>query len=406
MRINMREVITGMELNAPVIVGNNLLLVQKGEKLTPELISSLRRFHVTEIDIVPIKDMEEGKPKKIIENDFEFTINDNLVKKVSESLTENNIDKINTSAADMVKSILEKLSLSKKTSNFKYDLKSYNYSNDLIHHSIRVASFSIVLAHLYNEQLKATELDEDKLKDSLINLQDISVAALLHDRGKNAELKDVSDSISTLKNNDVVKTTMPGFEEVPTDKIDDKYSTVYSFCLINNLSSLSTEAKYMVLFSEETENSNGPLKATSFDKDNKINFVVGAKIIHLCSLYDNILSHCIQTNLSFENVVALLGQCASQGVTNEELTKLFLSNIPIYSAGNKVELSDGQTAIVIASFDEYAYITRPIVMTTTNGKIIDLRKETSLTIKGISKENKDVDELAKAQLNEVDFSRK
>lgn len=390
MRLNIREAVSGMVIQEPIVI-DNIMLVNKGGVLTPSLINRLNKFGITFIDIVSDKDTKD-------------TIDNNLMEDVRESLLEEDIEKIEINADKMVSAVLKDFSFDGKFSNFKYNLQSYANDNQSLDHSIRVATFSIVLAYLYNEDLKkyysVKEIEEMK-----VNLRDVAVAALLHDKGKN-----YYDVNALSKIEDFVKLdnsrNFPGIKDIPTDRFDDRFVSVYSCYLADYISDLPSNVKYMILYSSEMENNNGPLKAVNFGKDNKNSFIVGAKIIHLCSLYDDYLAHYVSNNESLENTVSVIGHAASSGVINEDLANLFLNNVPIYSVGNKVLLSTGEEAVVVKSYTGYKDTTRPTVKVISTGRTIDLRDEKLITIVGVCHEDITVDDLIAGQLKEVEKSSK
>lgn len=400
MRTDLETVVPGMILEASIIK-DDVLLVPKGMQLTPALINRLKTFGITSVDIVSEKNLvNKISSTDDVNSDVEFTVTDSLTDDVREALLENNIEKIEDSASKMVEAIKDSIDLDGGFSNFKYDLQSYKKDTDSLDHSIRVAAFSIVLAHLYNEQLKKSFNVYDKTDDRLINLDEVAVAALLHDRGRNCYSDDTLKNIEKLSNNDKLRNILPGLANVPISVYDDKYIPVYSLALINDDPRLSDNIKYMVLYSSEMENGNGPLRAKGFDKNNLFSYISGAKILHLCSLYDDYLSHCVYENESFENIVTVVGHAASHGVINENLANLFLNNVPIYSVGNKVLLSTGEQATVIKSSTGYTDTTRPQVRVDSSGKLINLEEVTNITIMRIA--DLSLEDIVDEQLTEVD----
>lgn len=400
MRTDLETVVPGMILEASIIK-DDVLLVPKGMQLTPALINRLKTFGITSVDIVSEKNLvNKISSTDDVNSDVEFTVTDSLTDDVREALLENNIEKIEDSASKMVEAIKDSIDLDGGFSNFKYDLQSYKKDTDSLDHSIRVAAFSIVLAHLYNEQLKKSFNVYDKTDDRLINLDEVAVAALLHDRGRNCYSDDTLKNIEKLSNNDKLRNILPGLANVPISVYDDKYIPVYSLALINDDPRLSDNIKYMVLYSSEMENGNGPLRAKGFDKNNLFSYISGAKVLHLCSLYDDYLSHCVHENESFENIVTIIGHAASHGVINENLANLFLNSVPIYSVGNKVLLSTGEQATVIKSSTGYTDTTRPQVRVDSSGKVINLEEVTNITIMRIA--DLSLEDIVDEQLTEVD----
>lgn len=402
MRIDIGTAVPGMTLEAS-IVKDDVLLVPKGSELTPALINRLKTFGITSVDIVSEKNLTKAKKNtdEAVE-EIKFTLTEDFTSDVRDALLENNIEKIGDSASKMVEAVKDSIDLEGSFTNFKYDLQAYNKDVDPLDHSIRVAAFSIVLAHLYNEQLKKTFNIFDKTDERLVNLDEVAVAALLHDRGRNRYSEATLKNIEKLSSNPKLRNILPGLVDVPLDIYDDKYISVYSLALINDDSRLSDNIKYMILYSSEMENGNGPLKARGFDRDNLYSYISGAKILHLCSLYDDYLSHCVHENESFENIVTVVGHAASHGVINENLANLFLNNVPIYSVGNKVLLSTGERATVIRSSTGYTDTTRPQVRVDSSGEEINLENVTNVTITRIAGDDVCLEDIVGGQLAEVD----
>ncbi len=397
MRIRMDDVTPGMKLETP-IVKNDVILVKAGEVLTPHIINRLKNtFYIEELNIV--------SENQIQDNSYANTISEEIINACKDALVKNDIIKIEESATDMVEAVLNNVDFEGSFSNLKYDLesttKNKNILDDSLNHSIRVATFSIILAYLYNNKIKERIRDKDELNRRLINYNSIAVASLMHDSGKylqNEELLNEVRRVVAIKDLDK---TFKNINNIPTDRFDNQYAEFYSYCLTNKFKSLPSDLRIMILYSNEAENNAGPLKSPLFLREKEHPGIVGAKIIHLCSLYDDYLSHCINTQAALENIMAILGQSASNGVINKDLTNLFLDNVPIYPIGTKVILSNNEEGVVVKTFTDYTYATRPTVKL-NNGQIIRLKDTTSIVVVGINNGNNAVDDLVNDQLGEVD----
>ena len=125
---------------------------------------------------------------------------------------------------------------------------------------------------------------------------------------------------------------------------------------------------------------------------------MAAKIIFLCNLYDSLLLNTISNNENLENVSSLLEAFIANGLVNNTLGNLFINNIPLYSVGVRVELSNGEYATVVERFNGKDS-SKPIVETLTNPpfipEVIDLRKITNITIKRIVASSELLDEKIK-----------
>ena len=153
-----------------------------------------------------------------------------------------------------------------------------------------------------------------------------------------------------------------------------------------------------VLLSTENEMETGPLKAQKKLMTSKQSFITSAKIIRLCSIYDDILKQTIDKNESLENISAQLETYSVNGILSKELTDLFIKHVPLYSVGIKVHLSDGRTAQVIETFTEKVNNYKPKVKVLKTGEIIDLREITNLTVVDIDDDNISFEEIVTRQI--------
>lgn len=397
MRQEVTYELVGQTLQVPIAI-NGQVLVNEGVVLTKELIARLLKRGIKYIDVVS----EETKDTSTtIEQPN--TVSDELCNKVRASLIADNVDEIEAVAQEMISSVLNITDLDGGFSNLKYDLETFSNLNSL-DHSIRVAIFSIIVAYLYNQNLRKKIVGTGAVSGE-VNINDVAVAALMHDEGSNKYDPTVLNKIEALATNEKFKVQFPGIKDVPLNGYDDSFISIYSFCLIENLPDLSSDVKYMVLFSMETENELGPLKPQGF-RNNNSNIGMGAKIIRLCSYYDNFLAHCYSTGESFENVITILGQAANTGAVNADLTDLFLAKVPIYPIGAKVILSNGEKAEVVKSYTGYTYNSRPIVKIDSTGEIIDLRYATTITINRVCQEEESLEQVVDRQIKEIDKGRK
>jgi len=400
MKINLNEVVPGTVLEKP-IVKNNVTLVEKGEVLTPILINRLiKRFGINEIEV---------SDENNLVDDFSNTINEHLFNNCKEALIKNDIVKIEESANEMVTAILNNVDLEGGFSNLKYDLTAYATKDHTtldssLNHSIRVATFSIVLTYLYNEKIKELVRNKDEQNKRTINYKNIAIAALMHDSGKHHQDESLLEEVRKIVGIKELHNTLLKLKDVPLDRFDNQFIEFYSYCLANKFKNLPQNVKTMILYSNENDNNTGPLQSQTFIREKTHRDMVGARIIHLCSLYDEYLLHCINTNEELENIIAIIGQAASNGVISAELASLFLQNIPLYPIGTKVELSNGEQAVVVKTFTGYTASTRPVVRLLSTREIIRLEEATSITIIGINKEKNLIEELVDSQLKEVDHT--
>ena len=364
---------------------SSVQLLAQGVTLTESIIRKLKAYGVTSVEI----QMKTYNKNNELDVDFVHeTLSNETKLKAKVSLESMNFKQMLDSTQDfkgLVSSARDIVTAILNSDEFSYSLKDYKEVNDMFSHSIKVSAFATILAKHYNDTLPSFISDPNTRKKCEINIQSIAVAALLHDIGLicNQEenlkaLKAKKDKIFTPARTAIFK----GLLDVSYDKFSKSYMPVYSYSLIAN-SDISTDIKMMILLSGEPEDLTGPLKADSSYITSRQNYVYAAKIIKLCSEYDDTLQEVINKNYSLENVVARLDFKAENKELNLELEKLFTNHVPLYSKGVVVRLSDGRKAIVTESFTGKVNIYRPLVMDIASKELIDLRKEKSLTIKQI-----------------------
>lgn len=376
MRINIEEARPGMVCEKPILNERNVVIINSGTVLTTHLIHGLYKNGIWSLEIEN-KELEKKEEKK---SDLYTTISNELKQKSIESLKQLDIVEIIANATEIINAILN-------SKDFNYSLLEYKLENDIYSHSVRVAAFASVLAKYYNQTAKESEK---------VNLQNLSIAALVHDLGKTLKENDVKISIGNLTS--VLKERLPGVLDAPLIGYDDNFRSLYTFCLLNQFPNLNTEIKMSVLLSTEDEIGTGPLKAQKQLMASKQSFITSAKIIRLCSMYDEILKEAIEHNDSLENISAQLEMYSLNGILNQELTDLFIKHVPLYSVGINVKLSDGRTAQVIETFTEKVNNYKPKVKVLKTGEIIDLREITNLTVVDIDDDTISFEEIVTRQI--------
>lgn len=383
----------GMILATP-LMKENIVILNSGVVLSDRIIIALKRNGINNIDIRLTKEQEE-----LFRNAIQPTVTETISKENKEAakkaIASFDIVNVIKSSENIISSVLE-------SNEFSYELAEYKTANDIFTHSVRTSAFVAVLTKYYNSVLPSI-INGDKnllnkqevLKKCEINLESIVTATLLHDIGKLCKNKELLSRIKKIP--DAVKNFFPGVTDDILKNYDERYSAVYSYLLICDNKDISTDVKMMILLSCENELGTSVLKApTTFIKSRQ-NFVYGSKIIRLCNMYDETLEQTIKENSSLENVSSKLDYNAVNKGINEELEKLFIECVPLYSKGVKVLLSDGTLATVMESFTGRTNITRPIVKT-IDGRIIDLRdleNTKNLTIEELSDEETILDVINK-----------
>ena len=192
---NLRE---GMILGKDVYVGNSHVpLLTKGEKLDERKISYLSNIPNLENVYISLSKVNETIPHDLKENaimalktrDTELTIG--YAKRIASTMESNN-----EYSYDLVKYVVEKLDLDEMT--------------------LDICEFAVAFGKIYNEQAKP----EDK-----INLDDLAIAALLHNSA--AYLRNNIDELYKLPLIGLSKDTFPKF----TPKIFDFDSKSFEYSI-------------------------------------------------------------------------------------------------------------------------------------------------------------------------------
>lgn len=381
MKLNVTELISGMVLEKSIYRKDGMLVLKAGTVLTERRIQQLRSLK--NIEVI---DIDSSQAEKALAAEMEQeTVSSQTRKETEEALKtflENpdasNMQGIKKSSQKIVKDIEE-------DSNFKYDLESYLNQKDVHAHSVRVACFSILLAKMHNAKLMTYY--HKTSKENLIDLEDIAVAALLHDIGKSCKNSELLSKITEVPQAASLEKSIPGINDIPLDKYDERYSSAYSYCIVGNMKDISMKAKLMILLSNEPDSENGSLKVPYIVNTKRSPVMSGAKIVHICDIYDNAMKRTIEQDKSLEEVVSELGYDAQNGIISSEIEQLLINNLPLYPIGTRVKLSTGEFAIVKESFVGPYNSYKPVVSTINfPRKVIDLRetKITDITIESIS----------------------
>lgn len=295
MKLNIDELIPGMILEQPINRSDGTLVLKEGSVLTARKIIQLKTLkNIEYVTIDSSKAYEVVNAQKIKETvslQTKFKTVEAL-KKLSNELNDSNIQNVKANTKEIVKNIND------DTIGFNYDLESYMDKEDIQAHSVRVACFSIVLAKIYNNELKRSYPNIEK-KD-LIDLEDIAIAALLHDMGVICKDSKKLNEIKEIPKLENIEKLFPGIKDTPLDKYDERYNSVYSYCLVGNTREISNRAKNMILLSNEPESEKGCLKVPFRINSQRHPAIFGGKIIRTCDIYDKVMNKTIEQGASLE----------------------------------------------------------------------------------------------------------
>ena len=380
MKIDPRNLDIGMIIEKDIITKDGKLLIKAGVVLD-ERKKELLIKRKDDIGVIEI----EGE---------DSTIKVGTINGAKDSLKNFKRNLHDPKAIEDVKDAMKAISdeIDKNEGPFESNALSYMHEIDTYAHPVRVACLSMVIAKIYNSNLKRTNPNIDE--KSLINLEEIAMAAVLHNIGEDYKEDDKFNKITKIVNIHIDKLgkTFPGIKDTPLDKYDKKYSSVYSASIISLIKGISGNSRMMVLLSNEPENGKGCLKLSPEFSNKRTANIYGAKIIHFCDVYDTLMKQAIDgEKISLENIISLIEYYSVNGQINREIEQLMINNIKIYPRGMDVMLSTGERAKVRDSFigrDTY----KPIVWTfIPPRRRIDLREVNNITITSIiGKKSRDI----------------
>ena len=379
----------GMKMPVQLKRKDGVILVEKDRIVTERTIEQLKRLkdrieHI-KLDDMDSKDADEilnigRKPKETVEVKVIEEV-ESCLKELANNFNSSTVQDIKGSMDEIVNSI-------EKSTEFQHNIERryIQQLNDKSSHSVIVACFSILLAKRYNDKLKA--LNPKLSKDDLIKLEDVAMAAVLQDIGKICEdsenLKKIPpmEEIPGMKD---IQERLPAIKDVPLDRYDERYSSVYSYLLLGGLKegTINKDVRMMVLLSNEPETGDGCLKLPKQISTQKRPNIEGAKVIHICDIFDRAMKRAIEQEHSLEEVASEINQYTVDGTVNEELGQIFMKNVQLYPINTRVVLSEGRIARVIKNYYNRYDVYKPTVQVVATGQIIDLRNRTDITIKSI-----------------------
>ena len=392
MILDVKNVKPGMKLAENVYLSeknNSLTYLTAGTILTEEFIERLEKTNKQreKSDLIPVTELnialtEEEMKELGLTEDFVYpTIDQKTVLEAKRklltlhSLNGASIKEIVQTAQIIASKILS------SNSQFIYYLNDYVQDEERINHSIRTAIYSTVLAKAYNK-----DVEEPKK----IDLKEIATAALLHDFGVVCKDDKVRESMEYYMppGGNFNAFTMEKIRELKQN-YNPFYNSYYSYCVLAGKEELSDSVKTMIALSSETENEKGPLKSKQVSSSLYKNStsVNAAKIISLCSMYDDYLMKFIEEEDTLENVREALGSLEKENAFNSELINLLVKNIPLYPIGTKVMLQGQYSGLaeVVDNYSTYSLWSRPKVKMCDSGIIVDLKTELKTIISNVYK---------------------
>lgn len=379
----------GMKIPAQLKRIDGVTLVEKNRVITERTIEHLKTMK-DKIEHIQLDDMDPKdadailnigrKPKETVRIRVIEEV-EGILHKLSEKFEASTVQDIKVSMKEIVNSI-------EKSTEFHHNIERryIQQLNDESSHSVIVSCFSILLAKRYNDRLKS--LNPKLSEDALIKLEDIAMAAVLQDVGRNCEDSEILKKIASMKESPTIKAIqekLPAIKDVPLDRYDERYSSVYSYLLLESLGegTINKDVKMMVLLSNEPETGKGCLKVPNQISTQKRPNIEGAKVIHICDIFDRSMKRAIEQEHSLEEVASEINQYTVDGTINRELGEIFMKNVQLYPINTRVVLSDNRIARVVKNYYNKYDVYKPTVKIVATNEIIDLRECTDITIKSI-----------------------
>lgn len=298
------------------------LLINKNIKLTNSFIKKIKDYGIQGIYV----------EDEISENiDINLDITPELKAETIVHLKTLNIDKTLEDAKKIVKIL-------KESNEFCNYINIKTFDNYTYEHSLSVSIFATIIgiACDYSEK----------------ELENLSLAGLLHDLGKRA----IDDEII----NKPSKLTPEEYEII-------KSHSQIGYNILQDDYLISSTVKTSIL--EHHENEDGTGYPRGLKSNNIYKF---AKIIHIVDVYDALISkRPYKEPFSPKEAIDYIVQNTNT-MFDEKYVEVFLKVIPAYPKGVLVKLSNGESGIVIENYQ--GFVLRPKILL-LNGKTISLKDD-------------------------------
>lgn len=306
---------------------NEKVLLKSNTRLIPAYIARIQQMDMDGLYVFENDEIINCNP----------IISEKTRLKAIKGLKRLNIDECIFVANSIVEEIKENESIIMETMNLN------SYDNYTYTHSVNVDILSVILGVGYG-------LADDELRK-------LSQAALLHDIGKTCLPIEVLNKPGKL--------TAEEYEEV-------KNHSRYGYNLLKNNEEISSVTRNAILSHHENENGSGYPRNLESDKIHKF-----AKMIHIADVYDALTTKRVYKP-AMNPADALEYLMANTGTMfDKQLVEIFIQYVAPYPIGVTVELSNGQTALVLKNNRDM--LSRPVVKM-ENGEEINLLDSLDITI--------------------------
>lgn len=399
MYIGIDELRAGMILDESLFDDNDKLLVPSNTELTDLLITKIKNHNLRNKNIKISKYSLSGKDIitlnriKYWDNNFiPQVLDDNLYNEVYTSLKNtdfihgDSIDEITTATNNLVNEIFyRKISNNEKV---YIDPVEYLY-NDSVAHAIRVATLSIIIGAEFN-----------KTNHEDISLYELAQAALLYNYGERL-FKTTNSKLKNMEINSYLSDTYNIDNSIFEDGYNSRNLSIYSYTTVP----VSNKVGSIILYSGEDDKGNGPLKINVNEVVKSESILYASKIVRLCSVYDNLVKSLIgkdnaiyfrNTNGNIENGVGeennyinlkyinvFMDYCKKEHLLDSELVDILLHSVPLFPAGTRVQLSNGEYARIMENKNN---ILSCVAISTTN-RLYEINTNSDIKIKSVIDEN-------------------
>ncbi len=332
--VKAKDLKKGMRLGKPIFNKNGVLLYDRDTLLTNQGINSINNFKLIGIYI-----LEPAEPlAPMTEDDREF-------------------EKFQTMSVFSLKEDLELMQQGKSIKNLNklvnlIDVKYGKMNNKIIFQQNLRSYEDYVFKHSLNTAILAA-LMCSVMKLSKTDRQDTIMAALIHDLGDMQIPEELFEKGSSL-----------------SDKADIVALAEYrsaGYQKIMNDTNISAGVRSIIAQKYKFGNS-----IESGNPDNAFKYTKASRILYIAEFFDKMTAMKVDDEPD-SDVVVTRYLMAEKDRYSEEVVSALVNCVKILYPGVCVELSNGQTGLVIKGND--TDILRPIVLQFENNKIVDLSDE-------------------------------
>jgi putative nucleotidyltransferase with HDIG domain len=338
--VKLVECKAGMTLSRHLFNEKGVIVLPNGSVLNDAMIDKLTMHEIDNIYISEeeIKEEFTEDTPSMRELKKEYTKKIKMIKNVFNNLSEGkNIE----TAKDISLSIVEDKKSSGEMLRCMSQIKSID---DYVYvHSLNVAS----LCFLMGEWMGMSKKD----------LEELTLAGLMHDIGKAKISKDILNKASLTEK----------------EKKEIENHPIYGYNLVKENTSFSQQVCDGILMHHEREDGTGYPQKLSSEKISQI-----AKIISVADIYSAITFDRVYKRADTPFAVFSLFESPASQKFDPLASYILISNIAKYYVGDRVRLSNGKTGTIV--FIDSEFISRPVIKYEESQDIIDLKVERNIFV--------------------------